>query len=277
MNKNSFGRTMTSDLFKVGKLKSVWIALIIMFALILVSFATYWVMNEFVDKSDFGGEEMAKLDAQFLLCQMKNALLYGSSSTVHIELFVAIIACIFIGKDFSGGSVAILTARGQKRAHTYFSKWLTLVCLTVAYACVALVVSGIFYAFGNNGSAFTGADFGMLMRNFALQLLCGIASVSIFVMIAFLARNTGSAIAFSVGAYVILGVIIGLVNVILSVKSNKAVDDWSYFMPLRQMSAACTYGKMSTTQIIAATVMPVVYTVVSTLIGYFTFEKRDIR
>lgn len=277
MNKNSFGRTMTSDLFKVSKLKSVWIALIIMFTLILVSFATYWVLLEFVNNSDSGGEEMAKLDAQFFLGQMKTALLYGSSSTVHIELFVAIIACIFIGKDFSGGSVAILSARGQKRAHTYFSKWLTLISLTIAYACVALVVSGIFYAFGSKGSSFTAEDFGMLMRNFALQLLCGIASASIFAMIAFLARNTGSAIAFSVGAYVILGVIIGLVDIILSVKGAESTNEWSYFMPLRQMSAACTYGKMSTTQIIAATVMPVVYTAASTLIGYFTFEKRDIR
>ena len=277
MNKNSFACTLSSDFYKLKKLKSVWIALIIMFTLALISYAAYWVGAKYFTSLDFGGEEYAKQEAIALLAQMRKALLFGSSSTVQVELFVAIIACILIGKDFSGGSVAVLTARGEKRIDNYFSKWVTIYVLYVAYVCFALVISGIFYAIDGKGGAFTGAEFDMLMRNFGLQLLCGMASVSIYVMIGYLARSTGSSIAISLCSYIMLSIVISLITTIVGIDGKEHSNAWTYFMPLQQSSIASAYGKLSSTQIVAVTVMPVVYTAVSTLIGYFTFDARDIK
>jgi len=277
MNRNSFACTLSSDFFKLKKLKSVWIALIVMFTLALISYAAYWIGANYVANSDFGGEEYAKQEAIALIAQMRKALLFGSASTVQVELFIAIIACIFIGKDFSCGSVAVLTARGEKRIDNYFSKWITLYTLFVAYTCFALVICGIFYALDGKSGDFSGADFGMLMRNFGLQLLSGMATVSIFVMIAYLARSTGSSIAISLCSYILLSIVISLITTIVGIDGKEHSNVWTYFMPLQQSAIAGAYGKLTSTQIVAATVMPVVYTAISTLVGYFTFDARDIK
>ncbi len=276
MNNNSFALTLTSDFYRLKKLKSVWISFIVMFTLIFVTFAIYWIGIKVVEGQAADAPEMDGT-MQFMNSLIIN-LLYGSSSIANVELFIAIVACIFIGKDFSCGYIALTTARGTKRANTYFSKWLSLVCLFVLYVCFALLVSGIFYAISGSPGGFTSAKFGMLMRNFALQILAGIASVSLFVMINFLCRSSGTSIATSIAAYLLLRIIVSVIETVLSISDAGGTKlDWTIFLPLQQMNISASADKLSTAQIVAATVMPVVYTAASTLIGYFTFEKRDIK
>lgn len=277
MNNNSFAMTLTGDFYRLKKLKSVWISLIIMFALIFLTFTIYWIGIKVIESQP--PEQMPEIDStlQFMDSLIIN-MLYGSSSVANVELFIAIVACIFIGKDFSCGYITLTTARGTKRTDTYFSKWLSLVCLFVFYVCFALLVSGIFYAISGSPGGFTNAKFGTLMRNFALQLLAGIASVSLFVMINFLCRSSGTSIATSIAAYLLLSIIASVISTVLSVSDTSGTKlDWTIFLPLQQMGIATSASKLTTAQIVAATVMPVVYTVASTLIGYFTFEKRDIK
>lgn len=274
MNKNNMICALSSDFFKLRKLKSVWIALIIMFCLILISYAAYWIGVQSINSLDLSEYPEEKAEMLLTLQKLKDTLLFGSTSTASIEFLMAIIICIYIGKDFSSGSVALSTARGTKRRETYFSKWIICVCLFIAYSIFALIISGIFRTFDGE-SALASGDFAMLLRNFALQLLCGIATISIFVMITFLARSSGSSLAITIGAYVLLNIVISIIATIVT--SPDANEDWTYFFPLQQMNIACTYGKFNTSQTVAVIVMPIVYTVASTLIGYFTFEKRDIK
>ncbi len=276
MNNNSFALTLTSDFYRLKKLKSVWISLIVMFALIFFTFAIYWIGIKVVEGQAGDAPEMDGT-MQFMNSLIIN-LLYGSSSIANVELFIAIVACIFIGKDFSCGYIALTTARGTKRVNTYFSKWLSLICLFVLYVCFALLVSGIFYAISGSPGGFTSEKFGILMRNFSLQLLAGVASVSLFVMINFLCRSSGTSIATSIAAYLLLRIIVSVIETVLSISDvGGTKTDWTIFLPLQQMNISASADKLSTAQIVAATVMPVVYTAVSTLIGFFTFEKRDIK
>lgn len=275
--KNDMARTLHGDLFKLSKLKCIWIALIIMFCLILISYSAYWIGVQSIESTDFGtedGSEDFKDNMLDSLNALKDTLLFGSTGAASIEFLMAIIICIYIGKDFTCGSIALVTARGTKRRHTYLSKLVICVCLFIAYAIFALVTSGIFRSFDGNGALADG-EFGMLMRNFFLQLLCGISSISIFVMIAFMARSTGSSIAITIGSYVLLNIVISIIATITARPGLS--EDWTYFFPLQQSNIASTYGDLSTTQIVAVTVMPVLYTALSTLIGYFTFDKRDIK
>ena len=64
---------------------------------------------------------------------------------------------------------------------------------------------------------------------------------------------------------------------ITSINGSENTDTLAYFLPLQQMTIASTVGKLTKMQKVAVTVMPIVYTVISTLIGYFTFAKRDIK
>lgn len=277
MNNNSFSLALTSDVYRMRKLKSVWVSLIIMFLAIFLTFAVYWIGIKIIENTP--PEQAPEIDStlQFMDSLIIN-MLYGSSSIASIEFLIAIVACIFIGKDFSCGYIALTTARGTKRVNTYFSKWLSMVCLFFFYMCFTLLVSGIFYAISGSPGGFTSAKFGILMRNFALQFLAGVASVSIFVMVNFLCRSTGTSIATCIAAYLLLSVVVSVISTVIAtsdVSGNKL--DWTIFLPLQQMGITTTAGKLTKAQIVATTVMPIVYTVISTLIGYFTFEKRDIK
>lgn len=274
MKTNSFVCSLKSNFYRLSKLKSIWIALAIMFGLILLSFAIYWFTLNIIPQT-IDGDYFA-LQQETVLSQGRS-LLYGSSSTISLELFVAIIACILIGNDFAGGFVSIMSAKGTSRATTYFSKWLTLIILAISYVLFGVIMSGIFYSFTTYETAFTALDFGYLMRNIAMQILSAISIVSIFVMIAFLTRSKGSSMAMSLLSYILIDIVVSLISAILVVTTENYSDTWTYFMPFMQMDVACTVGKLDTTKIIAGVVMPIVYTAISSIIGYFNFERRDIK
>ena len=134
---NSMSNVMLADYYKLKKLKSVWIGLIVMFLLLLLGYCAYWAGIKIVESRPINPADpeadIMKDQTIAYLGTIRTAMLYGSTSTVRIELFVAIIACIFIGKDFSCGATAIYTARGTKRAQTYFSKLFSLITLFVAF------------------------------------------------------------------------------------------------------------------------------------------------
>lgn len=274
---NRMSCVLASDFYKVKKLKSVWIALALIFALSLLLFAVYMICMATFDSwtpSD-PEESQMKLVLTDTMLQLGKSYIFGSVSVCGVELFVAIICCIFIGKDFSNGAISLNIARGASRTHVYFSKFIVICTLVVAYSAFSLVICGILAAIGGYAGNFTGAEFGMLMRNFFLQILAGISSASIFVMIAFLCRSSGASIACSIGAIIVLNIIVSIIlNFTVATESSTA---WTYFIPFGQMDAASVYGKWSTEQIVSTTVMPIVYTAVSTAIGYLTFEKRDMK
>lgn len=277
MKTNSFGLALTSDAYRLKKLKSVWVSLIIMFVAVFLTFAIYLIGMKMLD--NMSPEDAVDKDATVsFLGTIITSMLYNPSSVTFIEFLIAIVACIFIGKDFSLGYITLTTARGTKRANTYFSKWLSLVCLFFFYLCFAQLISGIFYAISGSPGGFTSAKFGILMRNFGLQFLAGVASVSVFVMINFLCRSTGTSIAICIAAYLLLSVIVNVIStVILANDTTGKKLDWTIFLPLQQMNIASTADKLSSVQIVAATVMPIAYTAISTVIGYFTFKNRDIK
>lgn len=273
-NANGTSNVLLSDLYKLKKLKSVWIALIIIFALIFFTYSAYWIgmrTATMVDDPETQAQMLALFD------ELHSSLLFGTYSIGGIELFIAIVACIFIGKDFSCGAISIQTARGVSRKKTYFSKWLTLVILLVGYICFSLLISGVLFAIDGKSASFEANDFAILMRNFALQILCGIASVSMFTMVAFLTRSSGSAIGTCVGAYIVLNLLIGIITAVVGITGKATSSEWTIFLPLQQSDLAGTNAKLGTTQLVAVIVMPIVYATASTLIGYFTFEKRDIK
>lgn len=275
MKTNSFACSLKSDFYRMSKLKSIWISLAIMFGLILLSFAVYWftlnIIPQTVDGDFYAVQQKAVLE-------QGRSLLYGSSSTISIGIFMAIITCIMIGSDFSGGFVSIMSAKGTKRATTYFSKWLTLVILAIGYVLFGALLSGIFYSFVTYDTVFTALDFGYLVRNIVMQILATVSLVSIFVMIAFLTRSKGSSMAVALLSYILVDIIISIIStILLASKGEDYSDTWTYFMPFMQMSVASTIGTMKATEIVAGVVMPIVYTAISSIIGYFTFAKRDMK
>lgn len=279
MNKriNRMSGILISDFYKAKKLKSVWVALALIFALSIFLFASYMIGMASFDSWTPSSEEEVQLKATFVetMSLLGKSYLFGSVSLCGVEFFVAIICCIFIGKDFSDGAISLSVARGANRMYVYFSKFAVICTLVAVYSAFSLILCGILAAIGGYAGHFTGADAGMLVRNFVLQVLAAISSASIFVMIAFLCRSSGSAIACSIGAYIVLAIVVSIF--ISFTSAADSTNAWTYYMPFGQMDVASTYGTWTTEQIVSASIMPVVYTAVSTAIGCLTFAKSDIK
>lgn len=268
---NSFNNVLVSDFYKLSKHKSIIIALIVMFFLVLINWAAFWVSDKLIDPAE-------NPDAYLLIGTSKDYL-FNTISNGNLGLFLAIIAGIFIGKEFTQGTVRNLIGRGIDRKHFYLSKLLSLTTLLFAYMCILLIVGGIFTAFKGYGEPFTGAQFGILMRSFALQFLTLISSVSIFVMLAFLCRSSGSTIGACIGFYLVISILSSVLSVVGAIDqaNTQTLEAVCYFLPYGQSTIAASSKDLTTIQIVAVIVMPIVYTALSTIIGLVTFEKRDIK
>ena len=227
LSSNSFVNTLRADLYKLGKMKSVYIAAAIMFGLILIAFTSIVVLSRFSD-ADNESEIMALFGS---------SLLFGFAKTAYIDLLVTIIIGIFIGKDFSNGTVRLSVARGANRLEIYFSKLISIIVLVFGYLVGSLLVCGILTAIIGYGEPFTTLIFARLMRTFGLAFAAIIGSASIYIMIAFLTRSSGAALGASIGIYILIEIVVGIVVLILE---SKGLNDTIIYFPLQQLSACAS-------------------------------------
>ncbi len=263
---------LKADLFRLSKHKSLWIAGIIMFGLLFLIYCTFWISIGVSKAAEEAGDIVLMED--FFL-SLGRTTLAGFSDFSMMTLLVAIITCIFVGKEFSNGTIRSLVSRGANRVRLYFSKWISLTLLILVYSVCAILVCGIFTAFGGYGIEFTAKQFGLLMRAFALQTLCNVSTMSLVLALCFLCRSSGSSLGATIGIDIGLSTLISIIVVVCSI--SEADTSWIYFMPLQQMQLAISLEKLSTVQICAAVIMPIVYGVIGTVIGVCTFAKRDIK
>ncbi len=291
MKNKDFAFTLSSDLFRLKKLKSVTVGLILMVLIIFLTFAVCWVGMNLVSRIEVGegapNEDGVYVDENGdpVITQLeKDALirsfddmnkgnLMSSGAVASIEFFVMIIVCIFVGKDFSNGTVRLMVSRGTNRVHVFFSKWVSAAVLVTIYSVIALIVSGLLFSVKGNG--FSGRDFGTLARCFALEWLVNISTMSIFVMIAFLCRSSGSSLGVSIGSYIVLDIVISVIATVMQLSGGNT--DWMMFMPLQQMTVASSSATLNATQLCAVIIMPFVYIAASIGISLGTFLKRDIK
>ena len=276
MSNNDMVCLMKSDLFKLKKHKSVWIGMAVMFAVILLQYCVYWFALLLTDEAGSiveGDDIQMAVTAAYALGR---SLLSGYSDTAMISLLTLIITCIFVGKEFSSGWVRVTVSRGANRIKLYFSKWLSLACLILIYSVLAFLICGIFTSFKGYGIEFDGHQFGLLMRCFVLQILCNLSAMSIALMLTFLIRSSGGSLGACIGLYIGFNLILSIVQAVSMLNGN-INSDWIMFMPLQQTVVASTLEKLTTTQICAVAIMPIVYTAIAMTVSLLTFIKRDIK
>ncbi len=264
LSTNSFANTLRADLYKLGKMKSVYIAAAIMFGLILIAFASIVVLSHF-SEADSQEEIMALFGS---------SLLFGFAKSAYIELLVTIIIGIFIGKEFSDGTVRLIVARGADRLQIYFSKFITMLILVLGYMAGSLLVCGVLTAIIGYSEPFTALVFARLMRTFGLSFVALMASVSIYMMIVFLTRSSGAALGASIGIYILIEIVVSIITLVLE---SKGFTDTIKYFPLQQLSLCISAQPMEVGNAMALLFMPIAYTLISSFVGIITFLKRDIK
>ncbi|MCQ2603286.1 MAG: ABC transporter permease, partial [Clostridia bacterium] len=258
------------DFYKLGKPKTVYVAPIVMLVLVLINFILLWTQNAIFEGLTLDDETLETL-------LTGKDLLFGASTTIELGIFIAIICGIFIGGDFLEGTLKLQIARGQDKIAVYFSKWLTLCVLTIGYILGSFLLCGILTAATGYGAQFTGQDFGLLIRAIVLQILVGIADTSIFVMIAFLTRSQGSAIATSLVLLLVSEAVLTILAAIGIMTEKDILVEISNFLPSAQIATAKSYAiNFTLKEALEVTLIPLGDILISTAIGTLTFEKRDI-
>ena len=276
MMHNNMTCLLKSDLFKLKKHKSVWIGMAVMFAVILLQYCVYWFALLATDEAGAIAPDDEFQFAMAAVYALGRSLLAGYSDTAMVSLLTLIITCIFIGKEFSSGWVRVTVSRGANRIKLFFSKWLSLACLILVYSVFAFLICGIFTSFKGYGIEFDGHQFGLLIRCFVLQILCNLSAMSIAMMLTFLIRSSGGSLGACIGLYIGFNLILSIVQAV-SMLNGDINSDWIMFMPLQQTAVASALEELTTTQICAVAIMPIVYTAISMTVSLLTFIKRDIK
>ncbi|MEG2541310.1 MAG: ABC transporter permease subunit [Clostridia bacterium] len=269
-NRSKFADLFASDFYKIGHMKSIIIIPFVMLFLILINYSLFWWQETVLGTANIP-------DIPELLFTGK-IMLFGAGSYILLGLFLGIIFGINIGGEFSNGTISSLVARGSNRLEIYFSKWLTMATIVTMFVLGSFVVCGILTAISGYGAPFNGLEFGYLVRSLVLQTLCNIATGSVLVMVCFLLRTKGGAIAVSLALYFLSNVIISILATIGQLSSGTAwLSELVTYVPGQLLGFATMTGGYTTANILKLVFVPIAYILLTSFVGSYTFLKKDIK
>lgn len=186
---------LRADFYKLRRSKSFFICLVILalfVAYIIIDFSSSAHIKEQLSPSTFHWIYMLFKERAFL--------------PYFIPLFQAIFITMLITSEYSAGTIKDSVSLGFSRRKIYISKLITVSVGSILMMLVAIfftVITSIF-VFGIYGS-FSTYDLLLLVRMLLIQAMLYTAYGSVFLMIAFLIKNIGGTMAFSIFFSLILG------------------------------------------------------------------------
>ena len=214
-------RMLRSEIYKLFKKKSFYICVLISMVLVGLTIWTYeWQVNDQL------GSQYASLGLPFEGIDLKrmgytawNALeLFAQGSSVGI--LCAIFSSIFVCSEFSSGAVKNLAIRGKNRFIMYFSK--LIVCMLVPIIYVILS-AGTAYLVGSylwNAGEWKNQYLDSILIPIGLNTLVHMVIQSLFVMIGYLLRSSGWAMALN------FGIASGVVPSLMIAGANYISKNW---------------------------------------------------
>lgn len=191
---------LRSEIYKLFKKKSFYICALISMVLVSLIIWTYeWQVNEQL------AAQYASLGIPFDGIDLKrmgytawNALeLFAQGSSIGV--LSAIFSSIFVCSEFSSGAIKNLAIRGKNRFVMYFSKLVMCMLVPIIYV---LLSAGTAYLVGSylwNSGEWKSQYVDSILIPIGLNTLVQVIFQSIFVMIGYLLRSSGWAMALNFG------------------------------------------------------------------------------
>lgn len=196
----------------------------------------------------------------------------------QVTLLASIFISMFVTSEFSYGTIKNICARGVDRYKVYLSKLMISVFTTVAYSVFASICGFIAGSIMWGVGEFKQDEFLQILKLFGLFLLAEICLQSVFVMVSFLVRHMGGAIAINLGIMMSADIVI---FPILDFAIKKL--DWFKFEGsvskywVGNYTAQFLSKDVEQSVINLGIIVCLTYLVISTLIGIFDFYRRDVR
>ena len=250
---------LRSDFYKLSKMKSFPICLLIALALAVGSIFMLDYTAQFVDMGTYNAS---------------NTML--STFAGDSKFFIAIVVSIFAASEFGFGTIKNIASRGFSRIGIYFSKLIG--------ACVIALVIQLVYSVAYTGTAAIMWGFGEVSASFwpetlkiiGLEILLTLAYASVFVMVSMLIRQSGAAIAINLCITMqFINLFVQLAQAGLHKIFNVEVALSDYLLSTN--AANLVSGGVTSEMMTRSLLVGIVYFVVFALLGLWSFQKRDIK
>ncbi|MDF2543857.1 MAG: hypothetical protein K0S47_3575 [Herbinix sp.] len=247
---------LRADLYRLKRTKSLYICvgIIALFVTyIIFDFSSSAHIKEQLRPSTFHWTYMLFVEKSFL--------------PYFIPPLQAIFITMLITSEYNTGTIKDAVSLGFTRSNIYLSKLITVSVGSIILMIVAVLTSIItsVYVFGIYGT-FTLHDLLLMIRMLMIQVLLYSAYGSIFLMIAFLIKNIGGTMAFTILFSLILGSLSSLVG-------N------SYFgrILLLMNFSPTAVPNPQTVDLKIAIAVALSYLIICFGIGRFVFKTQDIK
>ena len=189
----------------------------------------------------------------------------------NLMLVMAIVISIFVASEYSHGTMKNTVSKGFSKYKIYVSKIITMTAasfITLLLVFLFGMITGAI-AFGKLG-AIDGHAFMLL----GIQLLLHAALAAYFIMVAFLIRNSGGAVAINVVLSVIpLGMLVYQILELIF-KNKIHFTNYSLYYNINYFSPTASIGG---TDILRAVIVALVMLAVTTALGILAFREMDVK
>lgn len=247
---------LKADLYKLKRSKSFIICLIT-----IALFVTYVILD--FSSSAHRKEQLSQSTFHWIytLFNEKAFLPY------FIPLLQSIFITMLITNEYSTGTIKDSVSLGYNRIKVYLSKLITISIATFIMMFIAIFFIGItsIFVFGIYGN-FTFFDLLLMIRMFLIHGLLYTSYASIFILIAYLIKNIGATMAFSIFFSLILG---SLGTLLGSSSIGRAL--------LLMNFSPTGVPHPQIIDIIIAILVALSYLIICSVIGIYLFKKQDIK
>ena len=266
-----------ADLYKIRKSRSVRVCLIVSFILGILMSIMYHIawqeLNRTMEETrmmiegmgDYSGIVMEAID--ILPSDDLWSYINISMCDLNVLYIAAVVIGIFVGSEYSMGTIRNSLTRGFSRSSVFFSKLISaaiIMVITVFVYVVGSAVPGVaLFGFSAKISA------GDILLCLALYLLLFLAAAAFYTMLAVMSRKTGYAIALAIIIPIVVAAIINVIKI-----GNQDFGNISRFWLFETITNTQKLVKSGEAYIPA--VSGAVYLTLSAAAGLFVFRKQSV-
>lgn len=279
-------RLIKSDFYKLFRMKSFYICGII--AAVLAGLGIFAL--DAMDKMQYA---MYGLEDMFTSqCTGIYSLTMGISSAT---LFTTIIVSMFTASEFNFGTIKNIASTGGSRVGIYFSKYIVAIFVSVVYTLVCALSAFIVGCCLAGVGDFDRNIFLDILEVLGLFVFAQIAMQSIFQMMGFIIRSTGWTIGANIAIFAFLPeMVLKLIDMAvnnwlapaiasvewlsswLKIENFSSNNYWPYLYLSQFTNIDILHMDFFYPILTRGLIVCAVYIVVTTAIGIWTFQKRDI-
>ncbi|MFS0575075.1 ABC transporter permease [Sporosarcina sp. 179-K 3D1 HS] len=255
---------LAAEKIKLLRSKRLWIVLGILFILPIMQAVSFHFEVQ-------NGKEPVQIIETVI--NGATAILMIKKNGFTILLVLSAFISFLIGEEFHNGTIRNALSLGQSRTHYYLSK-LVIAALVSIVSVIGLTVIGMIsysIAFGFGGIAEITNYTSYAVKTFSTLSLLLLSSVSVYVMISFLTKNSSLSLIWSFLYTIATGFLPSLFQ---QTEHFKQVTNWFsqtflFYWDFAQPASVAQYPQMVLVSLITI--------VISSMVGILLFKRSDIK